>query len=92
MKRLPGARRLFGLAGRRAPVEQEIDAELDFHFRTEVDALVAAGRSPEDAEAEARHRFGDLRRTRAELARIDLGQRAKERRVSRLEDLRQDAA
>ena len=92
MKRLPGSRRLFGLAGRRAPVEQEIDAELDFHFRTEVDALVAAGRSPEDAEAEARHRFGDLRRTRAELARIDLGQRAKERRVSRLEDLRQDAA
>jgi putative ABC transport system permease protein len=92
MKRLPGARRLFGLAGRRAPVEQEIDAELEFHFRTEVEALMAAGRSPAEAEAEARRRFGDLRRTRAELARIDLGQRAKERRVSRLEDLRQDAA
>jgi predicted permease len=73
-------------------VEQEIDAELEFHFRTEVETLIAGGRSPGEAEAEARRRFGDLRRTRAELTRIDLGQRARERRVSRLEDLRQDAA
>jgi len=90
MSRVPGPRRLFGLVGRRAPIEQEIDAELEFHFRSEVESLMSAGRSAEAAEAEARRRFGDLRRTRAALARIDRGQRAKERRVSRLSDLTQD--
>lgn len=90
MSRLPGPRRLFGLVGRRAPIEQEIDAELEFHFRTEVESLMLRGCSAEAAEAEARRRFGDLRRTRAELARIDRGQRAKERRVSRMTDLTQD--
>ena len=42
------------------------------------------------ASREARRRFGDMRRTRAELARIDRGRRMKERRVSWLEDLSQD--
>lgn len=90
MGRIPGPRRLFGLVGRRAPIEQEIDAELEFHFHAEVESLMKRGQTAEAAEAEARRRFGDLRRTRAELARIDRGQRAKERRVSRLTDLTQD--
>jgi putative ABC transport system permease protein len=90
MGRLPGTRRLFRLLGRPAPVEQDIDAELEFHFRTEVESLVASGFSREAAEALARKRFGDIGSFRRELARIDRGQRAKERRVSRFEDLLQD--
>ena len=81
MGRLPGTRRLFRLLGRPAPVEQDIDAELEFHFRTEVESLVASGLSREAAEALARKRFGDIGSFRRELARIDRGQRAKERRV-----------
>ncbi len=87
---LPGLRRLFRLVGRRAPVEQEIDSELEFHLQAETDALVARGMAPGAAAAEAHRRFGDLGRTRAQLARIDRGLRQKERRVSRLEDLFQD--
>ncbi len=87
---LPGLRRLFRLVGRRAPIEQEIDSELEFHLQTETDALVARGMSPGAAAAEAYRRFGDVGRTRAQLARIDRGLRQQERRVSRLEDLFQD--
>lgn len=90
MKGIPGIRRLFRLVGRAAPVEREIDAELEFHFQAEQERLVAAGMSPEAARAEARRRFGDMGRTRTELARIDRGRRMKERRVSWIEDLSQD--
>jgi predicted permease len=83
-------RRLFRLVGRDAPVEGEIDAELEFHLETESERLVAAGLSPEAARIAARRRFGDMRRTRAELARIDRGRRMKTKRVSWLEDLSQD--
>lgn len=90
MRGIPGMRRLFRLVGRDAPVEREIDAELEFHLETESERLVAAGLSPEAARTEARRRFGDLGRTRADLARIDRGRRMRERRVSWFEDLTQD--
>ena len=90
MRFLPGSRRLFRLLGREAPVEQEIDAEIAFHLDAEVEALMARGMDRDAARAEARRRFGQVETTRAELARIDRGRRMKERRVSRLEDLRQD--
>jgi putative ABC transport system permease protein len=88
--RIPGRRRFFGLVGRPAPIEQDIDAELEFHFRAEIESLTAQGLSPRAAEALARKRFGNVGTIRAELARIDRGHRAKERRVSRFEDLVQD--
>ena len=90
MTRIPGRRRFFGLVGRPAPIEQDIDAELEFHFRAEIESLTAQGLSPRAAEALARKRFGNVGTIRAELARIDKGHRAKERRVSRFEDLVQD--
>ena len=90
MSRLPGSRRLFGLIGRPASVDQLIDAELEFHFQAEVEALVAAGHARDAAEALARRRFGDVGAVRRELARIDRGQRARERRVNRFSDLVQD--
>ncbi len=83
-------RRLFRLVGRDAPVEREIDAELEFHLDAERERLIARGMTAEAARAEARRRFGDLRETRATLARIDRGRRMKQRRVSWFEDLSQD--
>ncbi len=90
MSGTPGIRRLFRLVGRDASVEREIDAELEFHFDAERDRLIAQGLTPDAARAETRRRFGDIRGTRAELARLDRGRRMRERRVGRLEDLAQD--
>jgi predicted permease len=90
MSGFPGMRRLFRLVGREAPVERDIDTELEFHLDTERDQLIARGMTPEAAQAEARRRFGDVRDTRAMLARIDRGRRMRERRVSWVEDLSQD--
>ena len=85
-------RRFFGLVGRPPSVEQQVDDELAFHFEAEIARLVAGGMSREDAERTARRRFGDVRAVRAELARIDRGHRARERRVSRFADLVQDVS
>ena len=90
MKGIPGIRRLFRLVGRDAPVERDIDAELEFHLDAERERLVRGGMSLEAARMEARRRFGDMGRTRRELTRIDRGRRMKARRVSWIEDLSQD--
>lgn len=83
-------RRLFRLIGREAPIDQEIDAEIEFHLDTEEARLVASGLSRDSARAEARRRFGDLGKTRSTLARIDRGRRMRQRRVSWFEDFSQD--
>ena len=49
----------------------EIDAELEFHFTEAVESLVAQGWPPDRARLEAERRFGDPRRHRHTLARID---------------------
>ncbi|HTL04889.1 MAG TPA: ABC transporter permease, partial [Gemmatimonadales bacterium] len=85
-----GVARLFRLIGRDAPVEQEIDAELQFHLEQEAAALQARGMGADAARAEARRRFGDVGQARRALVSIDRGRRTKERRVSKLEDLGQD--
>ena len=55
----PRARRAFRLAARgEARVDEEVDDELRLHVELRVEQLVAAGWSREDAEAEARRRFG----------------------------------
>ena len=83
-------RRLFRLVVRPPAVEQEIDAEIAFHLEEEVRARIALGATPEAATAEARQRFGNLKETRATLARIDRERRMQQRRASRFEDLAQD--
>jgi putative ABC transport system permease protein len=85
-----GVARLFRLTGREVPVEQDIDAEIQFHLEQETAGLLARGLSTEAARAEARRRFGDLGRARRDLVRIDRSRRSKERRVSKLEDFSQD--
>jgi predicted permease len=71
MPRIPGLRRVFRLATRRAPVADDVDAELAFHFEMAVADLQARGLSPHAAREEARRRFGDVDARRAELRRID---------------------
>ena len=52
-------------------VEDELEAELQFHFESTVDELRSAGLTHEEALAEARRRFGPETRYRRELKRID---------------------
>ncbi len=85
-----GLTRLFRLAVRPPAVEQDLDAEIGFHLDEEVRALEARGLAPDAARLEARRRFGDLQRTRAELARLDRERRMKTRRANRLDDFIQD--
>lgn len=88
----PALRRLFRLAGRPPSVEQEVDQEIAFHLEEEARGLAAGGRSLEAARAEAERRFGDLRSTRAELARLDRERRMQQHRAGWFADLGHDLA
>jgi len=62
-----GVRRLM----RAAPRRSDIDDELTDHFRRVEEELIRSGMSQDDAEREARRRFGDVRRWRRRIASID---------------------
>ncbi|HSL72339.1 MAG TPA: permease prefix domain 1-containing protein, partial [Longimicrobiales bacterium] len=64
-------RRLFHLELWGPPVDDGVDWEIAHHFEERVDELVACGWPRPAAEAEARRAFGDVRRVRRELRRID---------------------
>lgn len=49
---------------------RELEEELAFHHRSTVEEFMERGRSREQAEAEARRRFGDERRWRREIERV----------------------
>jgi predicted permease len=85
-----GLTRLFRLVVRPPGVEQDVDAELAFHLAEETQALIRQGLTPQAAGLEAGRRFGDLRSTRAALARLDRERRRKERRMHWFDDLSQD--
>src|ERR1051325_10075750 len=56
----PRIRRAFRLALRRRDLtDAEIDEELQFHIDMQVSRLVARGRTRDEAELEARRRFGE---------------------------------
>jgi len=78
--RIQGLRRVFRLATGRAPVADDVDAELAFHLEMTAAELEARGLPPNDARAEARRRFGDVDGRRAELRQID-GRRDRTRRA-----------
>jgi predicted permease len=90
MARIPGLRRVFRLATRRAPLQDDIDAELAFHFARAVEDLVARGLTPAAARAEAERRFGDVAAHRAELRAIDERRDRGRRLTERLHELAQD--
>jgi predicted permease len=62
---------VFRLATRRAAVNDDVDAELAFHFEMAAADLERRGLSPDAARAEARRRFGDVESRRSELRAID---------------------
>ncbi len=85
-------RTLFRLIGRPPAVEQDIEAELRFHFEAETERLVARGMDPKAARVEAERRFGSLPETRRTLMLMDRQRRGRERRIGWMEELRQDLA
>ncbi len=69
--RWDGLRRVFRLPLGTRVVREEVKDELSFHLEERIEELVAAGYPREEAEREARQRFGDLSRIGTELVRID---------------------
>jgi putative ABC transport system permease protein len=71
MRRFEGVRRLLHITRNRAGIEGAVDDELRFHFDMTMRDLMTSGKTPDEARREAERRFGDVRHTRAALARID---------------------
>lgn len=69
MKSLPWRRRAS-----RDRLEAELDEELGFHLGMTRRELVAGGDSPDEAEAGARARFGDVAQVRRECLQIATGE------------------
>ncbi len=61
--------RLRSVVQRRA-AKQEIDEELRFHIDQRTAENIAAGMSPEEAEREARKRFGNMQSVREECREV----------------------
>jgi predicted permease len=70
----------------RPDVQAEVDAELEFHLEEAVRDLVARGRSPDEARAEALRRFGGLGAVRAQSLSIERGRVRRSRRIEALGD------
>jgi putative ABC transport system permease protein len=84
-------RRFFRVDRGAVDVPGAISDELQFHFQSSIEELVAQGWSEEDARREAHRRFGDLEQTRLNLEDIDLGRVTQERRAQWWSGLLQDA-
>jgi predicted permease len=65
-------KRIFRLPFSRDRMRRDVDVELDFHLEGRIEELVAGGMAREDAEREARSRFGNRELVEAEMERIDL--------------------
>jgi putative ABC transport system permease protein len=74
----------------RAPVADEVDAELDFHLEMLTRELIQQGLSPEAARAEALLRFGDRAAVDAACRKLGLEHERDVRRTEYLAELRQD--
>jgi predicted permease len=91
MARIPGVRRVFRLPWRsRSQIADDVDAELVAHLQLRAQELIDAGFTPADARDEARRRFGDVEFTRRYCRDMDLGREQEKRRVTYVDELRQD--
>jgi len=90
MNLFAGLKRFFHLGFFRPDPEGDLDQELAFHLRQTEEELMGLGYTSSEAREEAHRRFGNLRRYRRELARIDHGRAAKARRLAFLESVSQD--
>ena len=76
----------------RRSAAQDVREELDFHVEMRTRELIAAGRAPEDARAEALRAFGNLAAVSAECTELgDARDRERDRREW-LAEVRQDVA
>ncbi|MEO7966770.1 MAG: ABC transporter permease, partial [Gemmatimonadaceae bacterium] len=82
MTRPNGWRRYVRIFGNNP--DADVDAELQFHLEMRARELSALGMPMDAALEEARRRFGDMERVRAECRRLE---RTKERRAARLRSL-----
>src|SRR3712207_4515756 len=87
---IPGLRRLFRIDRGASTVDQDVDAELRFHFDMTVEELVRRGLTPDQAHREAARRFGDVERHRERLREIDRDRAKRRRRVEVWGALAQD--
>ena len=77
--RWPGLRRALRIRPNPADVREDVDQELRFHLEGRIEDLMARGLTREQAEAEARRRFGDAERIGAELETIDTAMQRRQR-------------
>jgi putative ABC transport system permease protein len=85
----PGLRRVFRIAGIRQ-VQSDVSDELGFHIQGRSDELVAGGMARDEAESEARRRFGDYRRIESEVERFDRDVHRRRTMADRFDALRID--
>ena len=74
----------------RPPVDEEVDAELEFHVAMRCRDLMAAGMTEAQARTAALEKFGDYRRAQRECRAIGHQRETRMRLVQYLAELRQD--
>ncbi|MCP3139429.1 ABC transporter permease [Pyxidicoccus xibeiensis] len=74
----------------KAPVTEEVDAELRFHLEMVTRELVEGGMAPEAARAEALRRFGDVESVSKECQQLGRAEQREKRRAAWLSELLQD--
>lgn len=77
---------------RRTPIDQEVDAELAFHFEMTIRELMEGGMTRPRAQAEAERRFGDVRSVNADCRRYGNERDRKKQRAEYWSELRHDVA
>jgi predicted permease len=88
-----GIRRALSLALRRRDRwEREVEEEIRLHLTLRAEQLIGAGRTPEEAYAEAVERFGPLTESRARLLAAAQHRERQMQRTEYLADLRHDMA
>ena len=83
-------RRAFRLPGTRHRLERELDDEVRFHVDMRTRALEAKGLSHEEADAEARRKFGDVDDLRRYCVSIEVSHMKRAELRERLDIIRQD--
>jgi hypothetical protein len=69
---------------------RELEDEMRFHLETEVEELIAVGRSPAEARQEALAKFGNVDRFIAECSESDRKRLGRRRRARIVDVVRQD--
>jgi hypothetical protein len=85
-------RNRFPLRLGRPGVDEEVDAELEFHLAMRRRELTARGMSEDEARRAALERFGDLKRARRECRALGHQREQRMRLLQYLSELRLDAA